>query len=261
LPFSAILSSAFTNHNFALPIAMHATFLSMQLAIALVFLLSQLLNSQKSYTKLIYAVCIAVLSGGLIQLSSKSVLIPLLIIVVIAVPYFLPARSKRVKYLLTASVFCALAAWGIFSIGTFKDRLLVDLKNDLSLKVTNATTDSRIDRWSTAAELIAKKPLIGYGAGSEIELLHEKFYEKRYYSSFLNKLNAHNQYLSFLLKSGIMGLLVYLGTLLYGFKKAIEKRDLLLKIFWMLIKAFFSMLYFSPSLCFLKQGFNNLLNL
>ena len=35
LPLSAILSPAFTNHNFSEPIDMHATFLSLQIAIAL----------------------------------------------------------------------------------------------------------------------------------------------------------------------------------------------------------------------------------
>ncbi len=52
-------------------------------------------------------------------------------------------------------------------------------------------------------------------------------FKKKYYNSFINKLNTHNQYLSFALKSGLIGLLVYLVTLVFGFKKALTNKDLL----------------------------------
>jgi O-antigen ligase len=43
LPFSTLFTAAFTNHNFSQPIDMHATFFSMQLVVALLFILSVLI--------------------------------------------------------------------------------------------------------------------------------------------------------------------------------------------------------------------------
>jgi O-antigen ligase len=83
--------------------------------------------------------------------------------------------------------------------------------------------------------LIKQSPLIGHGAGSEIGLLQEKYFAKKFYSSYLHRLNAHNEYLSYLIKTGICGLAVYLATLVYGFKKSIRKRDVVFFSFMILI--------------------------
>jgi len=95
--------------------------------------------------------------------------------------------------------------------------------------------EPRLERWKITANLISKSPIIGYGAGSEIQLLQQQYFAKKFYSSFLHHLNSHNEYLSFLIKSGIWGLAVYLATLVYGFKKAIRKRDVVFFSFMVLI--------------------------
>jgi O-antigen ligase len=66
-------------------------------------------------------------------------------------------------------------------------------------------------------------------------LLHDNFFTHRLYNSFLNNLNAHNQYLSFLLKSGVIGLLVYLRTLAFGLNISFQQKDLLLFVFMLII--------------------------
>jgi O-antigen ligase len=90
-------------------------------------------------------------------------------------------------------------------------------------------------RWDVAREVIGKSPVIGHGAGTEIPLLQEKYFERKYYTSYLHRLNAHNEYLSFLIKSGILGLLAYIATLVYGFKIAIRKKDVVFFGLMMLI--------------------------
>jgi O-antigen ligase len=96
-------------------------------------------------------------------------------------------------------------------------------------------TDSRLARWGVTADLIKKSPVIGYGAGSEIGLLQNGFYNDKLYDSYLNRLNTHSEYLSITLKSGIIGLSIYLTTLIFGFKRSIRQRDILFFTFMMLI--------------------------
>jgi O-antigen ligase len=90
-------------------------------------------------------------------------------------------------------------------------------------------------RWNLELQLIKKSPLIGYGGGSEKDVLKEKYFEQKFYRSYLFQLNAHNQYFSFLINSGIIGLFVYLYFLFFGFSGAIKKRDFLLLSFLILI--------------------------
>jgi O-antigen ligase len=235
LPLSTLFSKSFTNHNFSEPIGMHATFFSMQLAIALIFLLAETITSASRYKQFCYLCCCGVLTAGLVQLSSKSVIIALVIIINIALPWFLLSGKKRRLFITATASFTALILIAILNSGTLRERFVTDLKDDLSPGKKLETVDTRLQRWGVAAELIKKSPVIGYGAGSEVDLLHESFFKNKLYSSFLNRLNAHNQYLSFLIKSGIVGLLLYLGTLFWGFKIALAKKDLLLLSFITLI--------------------------
>jgi O-antigen ligase len=165
--------------NFSDSIGMHATFFSLQLVIALVYLLSELLKKQSATNKVIYSICSVILLAGIIQLSSKSIFVALFLIINLAVPYFLLRDKKRVRFIAVTASISVLVIVMLFTVGNFRIRLVNDLKYDLALTSTDKIFDSRLDRWSTATELISKSPIIGYGAGSELGLLHESFFSKK----------------------------------------------------------------------------------
>jgi O-antigen ligase len=235
LPFSKLFSPAFTNHNFSEPIDMHATFFSIQVVVALIYLLSVLTNELSFYKKLFYSLCFAVLAAGLIQLSSKSILVVLIIVINAALPFFLLKEKRRLRFMLVSASLTILAGIVILNSGTLKERYIAELRLDLTKSPPGATTDSRWSRWDAASELIAKSPVIGYGAGSEIGLLQTTYFDHKLFNSYLNRLNAHSEYLSFLIKSGVIGLLVYVASLAFGFNIAIRQKDLLFLTFMMLI--------------------------
>jgi O-antigen ligase len=235
LPFKALFSGAFTNHNFSEPIDMHATFFSMQVLLSLVYMFSVLIKERAVYNKIFYLICSIILTAGLIQLSSKSIFMVLIIVINIALPYFLLQGRARLKFILVSASFSVLLAIGILSSSALRAHYITALKQDLSKTSAGAATDSRMARWNVSIGLISKTPVIGYGAGSEMGLLHEEFYNKKLYNSYLNGLNTHSQYLSFLIKSGFFGLLVYIATLAFGFEISFRQKDLLFFTFLMLI--------------------------
>ena len=117
-----------------------------------------------------------------------------------------------------------------------KKRYISDLENDLSENgITADLSETRMKRWNLEMALISKTPFIGYGSGSEKYILKEKYFREKFYRSYLLELNAHNQYLSFLINTGIFGLSLYLYILHFGFSVAIKKRDFLLLSFLILI--------------------------
>jgi O-antigen ligase len=235
LPVSQLFSEAFTNHNFSEPIGMHATFFSMQLVIALVYLLTVLVGKRGNGIKVFCGICSILLLAGLFQLCSKSVLFTLFGVIGIAFPLFSLKGKSRLKFTIVIWALALIAVVVLFKIDTFRERYFNELKTDLSKPIPGESVDPRRARWDVAVQFIKAAPITGYGAGSETGLLHEEFYKRKYYSSFINNLNAHNQYLSFLLQSGVLGLIVYLATLVYCFRQAIKRKDLLFLTFMLLL--------------------------
>jgi O-antigen ligase len=238
LPVSALFAEGFTNHNFAGPINIHATFFSFQLLIAVVNFLYLLMAGKVTSKglKIFYSICCLILIGGIIQLSSKSIVIILFIVVNIVLPYYVLQGVTRTRFIITG-LFISITVIGCsLSISTFWERYVTLLKEDISTnKKVLRNSDSRIERWQVAARRIKDKPLAGYGSGSEIELLKDDFYDAKLYSSYLHGLNSHNEYISFLLKSGVWGLLIYLSTIIYGIKVSLKKRDVLFISFMLIV--------------------------
>jgi O-antigen ligase len=234
-PVKMIFSHAFTNHNFSDPIGMHATFFSLQVGIALICLLSVLIKSASAATRIFYIFCCLILIAGLIQLSSKSVVAVMFLAVNFVLPFFLLSGRKRIIFLSAGVCVSLLTMVILFQSATFKERFFNSLSKDLAERTGPETIDSRITRWGVATQLILKSPVIGYGSGSEVILLKDAFFKNKLYDSYLNGLNSHNQYLSFWLKCGIGGLLIYLLTLAYGFNIAFKTGDVVFVTFMLLI--------------------------
>lgn len=236
IPLNSIFIPAFTSHNFSQPIAIHATFFSLQLVIALVFMLYCLLNYKTSaILKIICAACCLILLAGLVQLGSKSILITLFFIFTLAFPYCLPTWKKRLRFLGVVAVAWIIIFGAILSNSTFRAKYINDLQTDLSPLQPGQNSEPRLARWEVISSIIKSSPIIGHGSGSEITLLGEQFYSHKLYDSYFEKLNAHNEYLSLLLKSGIWGLAIYLVVLVYGFKIALRHKDVLFISFMLLV--------------------------
>ena len=237
LPIKALFTKSFTNHNFAQPINIHATFFSFQLVIAVVNFLYILMKKPVSRLSTIcYALCCFILICGIIQLSSKSIVFILFIVVNIVLPYYLLTGKSRRRFILTGFSVSTLIVVLVLSLSTFRERYVTLFKDDLSTDKTEPrNSDTRLERWRVAAERIKAKPLLGYGSGSEIGLLKDDFYNAKLYSSYLGGLNSHNEYISLIIKSGVWGLLIYLLTLIYGFKASIKKKDVAFTGFMLVI--------------------------
>lgn len=251
LPLSAIVSPIFINHHFSAPIGIHATYLSLYAGLSFVFFMHWFYAEKNRLSRNACILCMLILLVGLVQLASRSVLIASLFIFLVAFPIFLPSGSIRFRFASVAVLACLMALGGIFSVDSFKARYVTGLKNDLAESTAHdETLEPRAIRWKFALELIQEKPLLGYGSGSEKELLKDIYYEKKFYTSYLHELNTHNQYLSIWLKTGLLGLLVFVATLTYGFALSWKRRDILFAAFLSLI----SIVSFSENIFDVNKG-------
>lgn len=235
LPVKTLLSPYFINHNFSKPIDMHATYLSLYVALALNFFLLFLFQSISRNQKALYIFSVLILTCGLVQLASKSIIIAELFIINLGIPVFYFTGIKRIKLLAVTWFATAIVCMAILNIGSLRERYFDDLNSDLRVEPVHQIADTRMERWKVAFDLIKASPVVGYGSGDEVDRLKQKYFENKLYDSYLHRLNAHNQYLSFLIKGGIVGLLVYLFTLLYGLTISIKTRDMLFICFLILV--------------------------
>jgi len=236
LPFSSLFTLIFMNHNFSLPIEMHATYLSAYTAFSLLAFLYLIVKGRELKHKWIYIISIIILSAGLIQLSSRAVFVAFLVIVNLAFPFFLFNGKKRLLFFLAASFISTATLVMIVKVDSFKTRYISELKTDLTNNVKIIeNTEPRLARWNSIMELIKKSPVIGYGTGSEKNLLKKKYFEKGLYISYLNEFNTHSEYLSILIKTGFVGLALFIYILYFGFASAILKKDVLFLSFMVMV--------------------------
>ena len=236
MPASAIFSNAFLNHHFSLPIDMHATYFSMYIALAATGMLCEWLTVKDSLYKWLCGIWFLILLIGLLQLSSRAVLIAFAVIVLLVIPWMLLQGRKRIQFIIVSLSLSVLVVYGVTRMDDLKTRMITELKDDLTESGLNVNlVEPRMQRWESAWQLIKQSPIYGYGSGSEVALLKEVYYKDKLYHSYLHDLNAHNQYLSMLIKTGIPGLLILLFLFYSGFRLAFRRKDLLLAGFLVII--------------------------
>jgi O-antigen ligase len=235
MPLHTILSVSFINHNFSEPVGIHATYLSLYSALSLSVVIQYFIE-EKKIIRVCMGIMILVLLAGLVQLASKAVLVSALFYCCMVFPFFIKQPVLRKRIILASFTISALVIFSIIHIDTLKERYIEAFREDLaSTSLGSETAEPRLARWKIAWELISKSPAWGHGSGSEKRLLNEKYFENKLYQSYLLELNAHNQYLSFLIKTGIVGLFVFLAVLIAGTRTALKNKDSVFACFLILV--------------------------
>lgn len=226
LPLNYIFSKEFFNHNFSAPINIHAGYLSLYLSFSTLYLIKLFLTSGTTVRKIVTGSLIAILLAGLFFLASRNTLISTALITFFVVPFFFVKRKVR---FFTAAIITILICFFAFSKisylnSRFSSGLINDINADSKSEYSFEGAEPRIKRWEGALELFRKSPIFGYGTGDEIPMLKTKYVEHELFVSYFESFNAHNQYLSYALKNGLFGLLIFLGVFVYYLRLAIRHK-------------------------------------
>jgi len=233
----ALFTPDYLNHAFTAPIDLHATYFAMDVAVALVVVVCVGIGVRSLWLKLAYGLMALLFLLALVQLASRAVCLAVLVIVNVLPWLLLRGRLRLVAvggYLLLSLLLVLL----VIRNQTLYTRYLVSLKQDM-MGVTGREEDPepRMVRWKCAWELIRDSPWAGYGTGSEVPRLKERYYAHQLTISYTHDLNAHNQYISYVLNVGLPGGLLYLGVLVVGGVVAYRRRDVLSGSFLVVVTA------------------------
>jgi O-antigen ligase len=236
-PLHDLLGAAYIGQNFSEPLDLHATYLSLFFALSLTAALQQLLSGSGFNIKRIALVLATLLlAAGLFQLASRAVLASQLLLSLVVLPFTLSTFKKRVLFAAVLLAGCTGIFFLLRQYPQLYQRLITDMVTDLGTsRAAGVVSDPRGHRWELALELVKARPIFGHGTGSEVPLLREAYFRNGLYDSYLNGLNAHNEYLSIAIRSGLAGLLIWAGTLAAFLRQAWRERDLLLAAFFLLL--------------------------
>ncbi|HRO76247.1 MAG TPA: O-antigen ligase family protein [Crocinitomicaceae bacterium] len=199
------------NHNFSAPISVHPTYLSLIVNLSII---SLLYGYKETKNKIASIVLILILLVGIVFLSSKNITISTVIVVAtLTYSLFKNKRYYVVSLLLVGALFVGMIASNDYLKDRFTTQLFQDISN--SDKKQIHLLEPRSERWKLGWELIKEKPLFGHGTGDEVMELKKKYAANKMFISYIESFNIHNQYLSILIKHGIIGFLVFSFALGY----------------------------------------------
>lgn len=223
-----IFSSDFTGFRFLEPLnnKLHPIYVGSYFNLAIIFIL---FNKTKLRLGIkILAIIILLLS--IIFLNSRIILLSTFITFVIY-----SINHLQSKVILISSIFIAVLA--ITAYPYLKKTYIYnkaingtiwELQNNIGTHNTDTktTSDSRMSRWISGWEVFLEKPILGYGSGSEILVLSKKYKENNMSRSLSQAYNSHNQFLSYLIKFGIFGIILLMTFFIYNIVTSFKEKDL-----------------------------------
>jgi O-antigen ligase len=149
--------------------------------------------------------------------------------------------AKKKRWGLIIFIFCAGCVMG-FSILRVQPSLKTNINNTVDLVASYAASpqkfiqsrpfpmqgnEARLVIWTVAFDIFMDHPM-GVGLGNLEAMMHQRLVELGLNKQADLNYNPHNQYLQIAAELGIIGLLLFLGILLYGIVWAISSKNWLL---------------------------------
>lgn len=211
---SVAFSGAFFNHYFTTPIGIHAGYFSMYCVISVCVLAKGIISSGHFLSNTIRGGMILILGLGIFFLASRNSTISLVIILLIVLPFFI-SKQNRLNYIAISAISVFIVGLSIYFTPFLNERFSSQLISDIKplsngSEINYNIIEPRIERWKCAWHAIQQSPLFGYGTGDEVAVLQNEYNARGMVISSLYALNAHNTYLSVLIKHGFVGLLAFL---------------------------------------------------
>lgn len=237
-PFAQVNGNFFSYIQFTDFLKIHPIYLAFQLLIAISLLLCHLLyRPLLPFTQSVTSFLIIFFLVILMLLNSFIVFFNLLLVVLF---FLFTIKSMKVRFLMLALIALPVLASSGFLIEKFK---AIHIKEDLTQTDFSGNQftalNARVAKIHGTVNVIKEHFWFGVGIGdSQVELMDS--YEKMGFKHGVDRTyNSHNQYLTEMLKTGIVGLILFLAVLTQQWKEALKRKDVMQFIFIMTICVFF----------------------
>jgi O-antigen ligase len=204
----------------------HPIYISIIFSVSILFTINYVL-SKKTTVKFnwIYGGTSVLLFLLILFLSRRGVIFALIIS---AISIILFSYKNNIKQIIKTTVGILVVVSALLFFIPQTNKRISEMLNETTYSTKNETnsTNNRLQIYKCAFDLIKEQPFFGYGIEDDRRELYQCYKENLYYLYEL-KFNTHNQYLSILMKVGIIGLLLFLWFLYYNLRMALKTKDCL----------------------------------
>ena len=231
------LSDRFQNDKFTAPIKMHPAYLGWCISIIIFHIIDERLRTARS--RFPWYVILAYFSLCLFVLMSRAALTAfgaaLLVYVWLKLVYL---QKRYMKAGLVTGAFILTFILFLTFVPNFKSRMSEVINNFHGRFDTmdyNSTT-LHVRQWYCAWNSVSGAEFIwGLGTGDELDALMECYVENEFNHLVEQKLDAHNEYLSSIVRHGLLGLVVFVGVLGFTFTGAFLEKNVQYLVFIVMV--------------------------
>ena len=143
---------------------------------------------------------------------------------------FLISKNKSRRIVIAFCTFTFLVLVTIGTFPSFRERFISPITN-IEAKIKNDTQDEssalHLKSWYCSVELLSDYHFFtGYGSGDEKDALASCYKSHSWLEMYSARYNAHNEYFSCLLRTGVLELLTLLGLLGTALYTSIRKKNM-----------------------------------
>ncbi len=234
----------FMYHSLVHFIGMHATYMAIQVALAIFIVMDLILefNFKNFRNYIVYLLWLSFLIFVLISLTVKMIiaafLVSLIVFVIAKIGY-----KRSFKIILPLMLIAILSVWLLSDHNWFQKRVGLEGKYNIeefsmdpeNIKGKWGSLNMRLALAKTNMEVIKKNPVFGVGIGDEKDERLKAYIAHDFKFGINNGFNEHNQYLNLLLSAGMIGLLIFIVNIAYSGLCAWKSKDALYMSFLILI--------------------------
>lgn len=208
------------------PIDVQPLYMALFVGFAILIIMLQLvgLSTVKLFKTRSFSIFVLAFLIVFLTLLSTRLIILILLLLVFALPFFFYSKINWRSILVVAAFLISTVSLIILSPVT---RERFEGLKTRQFEFSSYSLD-RIIIWSVALKYIKENPeefIFGLGTGSSENLMENLYKANGINWDFPQKTNTHNQYLDFLINQGLFGLLLFLISLFYLFRKVFMSKD------------------------------------
>jgi O-antigen ligase len=215
-------------------IGVQPNYLAIFAGLSIIILFHFIMGSASRRAKVVMYGMILYLAGFIILLSGRTAMLAMIMIVSAGYLWYFYKTGRLLRGLFVAGGVVIVTGIVVWQIPIMRERLLQTFDIKQQTEWINQMGDGqgslgsiRLAKWQSSLNIIKHNWLIGVSPGDTQDKLHEQYVALNFTLGIEEHYNPHNQYLQTWVALGIIGLAVFLGTLIVPFRKALAQSDYL----------------------------------
>ncbi|QNL22935.1 O-antigen ligase family protein [Hyphobacterium sp. CCMP332] len=232
--FKQIVFPFYMYHSLVHFIGMHATYMAIQVAMAIIIVLDISIDNKfkKLSVNILNLLWISFLIFVLFSLTVKMIILAFLLSLIVFI-FVRIGFNRALKIILPLLLIGLVSVWVLSDHKRFKERL--GLNEKISIEHYGMDPENNKGKWGSLnmrialakinLEVIKKNPVFGVGIGDEKDARLNAYMAYDFKFGINHGFNEHNQYLNLLLSAGMVGLFIFIIVIAYPVVLAFKSKD------------------------------------